>query len=86
MNSRVMISNLHVFHFNFQVCSEAGPNPFGLNPGKAMSFYDSRHRQSSYTVARTKCEDVVTHSSYWLSQSKSKESEANVSNPLLYFY
>ncbi|CAH0753469.1 unnamed protein product [Bemisia tabaci] len=74
----VPLSTLSMYS-NWKVCSEAGPNPFGLNPGKAMSFYDSRHRQSSYTVARTKCEDVVTHSSYWLSQSKSKESEANES-------
>ncbi|XP_049810817.1 uncharacterized protein LOC126253464 [Schistocerca nitens] len=64
---------------NWKVCSEAAPNPLGLEPGKAMALYDSRHRPVVYTVARTSQKHalVMTHSSYWqnktLNQMKNKE-------------
>lgn len=61
-------------HFTFsQVCSEADPNPFGLDPGKAMAHYDSRHRPVAYTLACNKSNDAVTHSTYWNNRTAPKQ-------------
>lgn len=54
---------------NWKVCSDADPNPFGLDPGKAMRYYDSRHRQSGFTIAQNKSQLTVTHSSQWINGS-----------------
>jgi hypothetical protein len=60
-----------------QVCLEADPNPFGLDPGHAMAFYDSRHRPTTYSVAKPADNKpmVLTHSSYWLERNKVQQSE-----------
>lgn len=58
---------------NWKVCSEADPNPFGLDPGKAMAHYDSRHRPVAYTLARSKSNDAVTHSTYWNNRTAPKQ-------------
>lgn len=60
-----------------QVCLEADPNPFGLDPGHAMAFYDSRHRPTAYTIARPSENKpmILTHSSYWLERNEVQHSE-----------
>lgn len=58
---------------NWKVCSEADPNPFGLDPGKAMAHYDSRHRPTAYTLACSKSNYAVTHSTYWNNRTATKQ-------------
>ncbi|XP_069704181.1 zinc finger protein 40 isoform X2 [Periplaneta americana] len=62
---------------NWKICLEADPNPFGLDPGQAMAFYDSRHRPTTYTVAKPTEHKpmILTHSSYWLEKSQSQQCE-----------
>lgn len=55
------------------MCSEADPNPFGLDPGKAMAYYDSRHRPLEYSLASTKSSETVTHSTYWNNRTSNKQ-------------
>jgi len=48
-----------------------------LDPGHAMAFYDSRHRPTTYSIARPTDNKpmVLTHSSYWLERNKVRQSE-----------
>lgn len=59
------------------MCLEADPNPFGLDPGHAMAFYDSRHRPTTYSVAKPSENKpmILTHSSYWLERNQTQQSE-----------
>ncbi|XP_054269603.1 transcription factor HIVEP3-like [Macrosteles quadrilineatus] len=60
---------------NWKVCSDADPNPFGLDPGGVMALYDSRHRPATYTLAQSQPGEVVTHSSYWLASQQPTDKE-----------
>ncbi|XP_071441634.1 uncharacterized protein shn [Hetaerina americana] len=55
---------------NWKVCEAVTAEPFGLEPGKAMRLYDSRHRPSNTSVAPSQSDGsnamILTHSSYWL--------------------
>ncbi|XP_046383881.1 uncharacterized protein LOC124154296 isoform X2 [Ischnura elegans] len=55
---------------NWKVCEAVTAEPFGLEPGKAMRLYDSRHRPSDTSVAPSQSDGsnamILTHSSYWL--------------------
>ncbi|XP_014287682.1 uncharacterized protein shn isoform X3 [Halyomorpha halys] len=51
---------------NWKICSDSHPHPLGLEPRKAMSYYDSRNRSGAYCVANRNKEDLITHSSYQL--------------------
>ncbi|XP_063242105.1 uncharacterized protein LOC134542096 isoform X2 [Bacillus rossius redtenbacheri] len=56
---------------NWQIKKTACPNPLGLSTGEALSLYDSRNRDGTYTTARPYDKEamVYTHSSYWLSRA-----------------
>lgn len=60
-----------------QICCEADPNPFGLDPGHAMAFYDSRHRPTTYSIAKPSENKpmILTHSSYWLEKNQPQQNE-----------
>ncbi|XP_073991214.1 zinc finger protein schnurri isoform X4 [Rhodnius prolixus] len=49
---------------NWTICPDASPTPPGLDSRKAMSYYDSRNRHSSYTLANRNKQDIITHSTY----------------------
>ncbi|XP_023716057.1 uncharacterized protein LOC111869078 isoform X4 [Cryptotermes secundus] len=62
---------------NWKICCEADPNPFGLDPGHAMAFYDSRHRPTMYSIAKPSENKpmILTHSSYWLEKNQPQQNE-----------
>lgn len=63
---------------NWKICSEVDPNPFGLKPAQLMAHYCSSTKPVMYTVAQSKNDLLVTHSSYWYKKSKHKGSSAKV--------
>lgn len=76
---------------NWKVCAPSNEPATELvgTPGRAIALYDSRHRPSGYTVARSRQQLplVVTHSSQWLkglpakvkqeTESKAKDSTSS---------
>ncbi|XP_046672273.1 transcription factor HIVEP3 isoform X2 [Homalodisca vitripennis] len=60
---------------NWKVCTEADPNPYGLDPGRAMALYDSRHRPATYTLAQSHSSEAVTHSAYWTNRHSPDDRE-----------
>uniref|UniRef100_A0A8D8ZML7 Zinc finger protein 40 n=1 Tax=Cacopsylla melanoneura TaxID=428564 RepID=A0A8D8ZML7_9HEMI len=61
---------------NWKICSEVDPNPLGLTPAQMMAHYSSSSRPSQYTMAQTKQDLLVTHSSYWVKRKQKLESPA----------
>ncbi|KAK9505474.1 hypothetical protein O3M35_009523 [Rhynocoris fuscipes] len=66
---------------NWTICSDASPTPPGLDTRKAMSYYDSRNRYSSYTLANRNKQDIITHSTYYTNKNlNNNEPESNMNS------